>query len=121
MKTLINSVSALTTLVAALTLSAGAAQANTSESTLQRIEIGGIMLAAPASEIEGMFKLSNGKILQLSRSDYGVMAQMNGGVTRELVPVAANRLRSRDGRLELAFSVQPDGSVTDIKLSMARA
>ena len=120
MKTLSNSTSILATLLTALTLTTGFAHAATSDSSPQRIEIGGIMLAAPPSEIEGLFQLSNGKLLELSRSDYGVMAQLNGGVTRELRPVAANRLRSRDGRMEVSFRVQPDGAVTDVKLSLAR-
>lgn len=120
MKTLPNSTSILATLLTALTFTTGFAQASSSELAPQRIEIGGITLAAPTSEIEGLFQLSNGKLLQLSRSDYGVMAQLNGGVTRELMPVAANRLRSRDGRVELSFFVQPNGEVTDIKLSLAR-
>lgn len=120
MKTLPDSTSKFATLLTALTLSTGFAQAGTGEPIPQRIEIGGITLAAPASEIEGLFQLSNGKLLQLSRSDYGVIAQVNGGVTRELLPVAANRLRSRDGRVELAFQVKADGAVSDIKLSLAR-
>ncbi|MBC7938901.1 MAG: hypothetical protein H7Z19_03910 [Chitinophagaceae bacterium] len=103
-----------------MTLTTGLAQAGTSDPTPQRVEIGASVLAAPASELEGLFKLSNGKLLQLSRSDYGVIAQLNGGTTRELLPIAANRLRSRDGRVELAFRVEPDGAVTEIKLTLAR-
>lgn len=120
MRTLPISTSMWTTLLAALTLTPGIAQAGNSDPAPQRIEIGGTTLAAPTHEIEGLFRLSNGKLLQLSRSDDGLFAELNGEITRELRPVAANRLRSRDGRVELSFRVQPDGAVTDITLSLAR-
>ncbi len=87
----------------------------------QRVEINSTVSAPALAAAPGQYKLSNGKILSLQRSSNGVFAQIDNGITRELLLVDPNRLRSKDGRMEVAVVIDANGEVHDVTMRLGRA
>lgn len=106
------------TAISLLALASAGVHADTS---LQRVEIDGSASANALAAAPGMYKMSNGKVLSLSRGGNGVFAQLGNGVTKELLLVDRNRLRSKDGRMEVVVEIDSDGEVRNVRMSLARA
>ncbi len=104
--------------LALLALATTGAQADTAA---QRVEIEGAASATALAAAPGSYKMANGKILSLTRSHNGVYAQLNEGATKELLLVDRNRLRSKDGRMEVAVELDRYGEVQNVTMTLLRA
>jgi hypothetical protein len=97
-----------TTLLAGSALAGSPAPANTG-ATAQQLE-----------NIEGAYKLSNGRVLRLSTVDNRLYAEVNGHHRTELVAAAENVFASRDGAIKVTYKPETETSLEQIAVSFAR-
>lgn len=70
--------------------------------------------AAPEQvhQLEGVYSLSNGRILHLTAADERLHADFDGNKSIELVPVGENRYASKDGAISVAYKSESDIAVS---------
>jgi hypothetical protein len=98
--------------------------AGTVAQAASQIEVHGRSLhaltVAEASELQGRYALSDGRMLEVSRQGRRVAVVIDGR-ERPLLAVSATRLQSSDGRVTLDFRAAANGSVDQVQLTLATA
>ncbi len=73
-----------------------------------------------AADVQGQYRLADGRLLVLSREGAHMLAEVDGMVATPLSATGELSLRSSDGKLTLEFQASDNGLVHAVKMSVAR-